>query len=324
MISKYAEDLNDEDVIDKVFSLFEEDSLDRRPQLKSWTELREALQNKYFSLTKLQEIAENLLQAWNRVIFDEPPILMKLNYRLPDGDSVSDSSVNIECASTGRTLQSLKRKREILGKYHGEDPLEESIRIGAQARRVRVRDKGTGEHDGETVDGAQERRVRVRYEDEHDGEKEDRAQARRARVRYEETDEHNGEKEDGAQARRVRVRDEDRGQENAGRDDDEEDTEHEASRPLELSGLPPRKKKYVKVYGGVEPDEDVYTPDGRVKKRRPFTEREVGALKKGVAKFGKGSWAEIKQEYAEILRNRTTVQLKDKWRNMEKKGEDKD
>lgn len=261
-----------------VLSLFEGESLGNRPQLKPWTQLKDVLQTKYFSLTYLQAMAEKLLQDWNREIFGEPPILVKMKYRLADGESISDSSVNIDRPTSEPTLQSLKRKREILGKYHGEDPLEESLRIGARARGTRVCDE------------------RVRDENTRD-----------------DVGEHTrDDKKEGAEGGEVEEA------------EIAEDDEQEEVGPLELSGLPPRKKMYVKVYRGAEPDQDVFTSDGRVKKRRPWTEREIGALKKGVAKYGKGSWAEIKNEYAEILRNRTTVQLKDKWRNMERKGEDKE
>ena len=204
------------------------------------------------------------------MIFGELPVLMKMRYRLDDDEIISGSSDDND------RINALKRKREILNTSHGEDPLEESRRIGARARGARVTDQRVCE---EPI------RERVR---EHAPDSED--------------DEHVKEEEDKI------VKDEDQ----------------EETGPVELSGLPPRKKRYVKVYGGAEPDEDIFTPDGRVRKRRPFSDREIGALKKGVAKYGKGCWAEIKNEYAEILRNRTTVMLKDKWRTMERKGEDKE
>lgn len=270
--SDFLEDVKYGGVEEEVKSLFEEKSLEGRPQLKSWAELRDILGNKYFSLEHLQKSAEKLLLDWNGEIFGEKPILIKMRYRLADDEIVSDSSEDND------RIRTLKRKREILNKYHGDDPLEESRRIGAQARGARVSDHRVRETSTST----------------------------REHVREHTREGNNDGKE---------------------KEDEEEivqDNEQEEVGPLELSGLPPRKKMYVKVYGGAEPDEDIFTPDGRVKKRRPFTEREIGALKKGVAKYGKGCWAEIKSEYAEILRNRTTVQLKDKWRNMEKKGEDKE
>ncbi len=201
-------------------------------------------------------MAENLLKEWNKVIFGEEPILMKIKYRLNDRDGDSDTSHR-------PPMQDLKRKREILAKDHGDDPLEESRRIGARAQGLRDRNNEPDEHAADDDDGAA-----------------------------------------------------------GGGEEIQEERANEENEPLELSGLPPRKKMYVKVYGGVEPDEDVFTPDGRVRKRRPWTDGEIVALQVGVQKFGKGCWADIKQEYAETLRNRTTVQLKDKWRNIERISED--
>ncbi|GAX09663.1 hypothetical protein FisN_19Lh130 [Fistulifera solaris] len=282
-ILEFLEGTRYEGVDDVVLSLFDTESLNSRAKLKPWTELKDILQTKYFSLHYLQEMAEKLLQEWNREIFGDRPFLVKKKYRMADGDYHSDSTYIARTASE-RRLQALKRKREILNKYHGDDPLEESRRIAAQARGARVRDEGSRDKDVPVRD------VHVRERSDH------------------EEDEQHG----------------DNGNEEEEEEEIVEDDEQEEVGPLELSGLPPRKKMYVKIYRGAEPDEDVYTADGRVKKRRPWSDREIGALKKGVAKFGKGCWAEIKNEYAEILRNRTTVQIKDKWRNMERKGEDKE
>ncbi len=279
-ISEFLEGTRYEGVDEVVLSLFDAESLNSQAQLKPWTELKAILQTKYFSLNYLQEMTEKLLQEWNREIFGDRPFLVKKKYRMADSDNYSDST-DIARTASDRRLQALKRKREILYKYHGDDPLEESRRIAAQARGARVRDEGSRAGDVPVRDV----HVRERSDQEHDDQRGD-----------------NGNEEEEIV----------------------EDDEQEEVGPLELSGLPPRKKMYVKIYRGAEPDEDIYTADGRVKKRRPWSDREIGALKKGVAKFGKGCWAEIKNEYAEILRNRTTVQIKDKWRNMERKGEDKE
>mmetsp|Transcript_27390 Transcript_27390/g.58866 ORF Transcript_27390/g.58866 Transcript_27390/m.58866 type:complete len:568 (+) Transcript_27390:108-1811(+) len=55
------------------------------------------------------------------------------------------------------------------------------------------------------------------------------------------------------------------------------------------------------------------------RKRCPFTDEEKNAIIDGVKRFGVGKWAEIKSHprYEDTLRNRTSVQLKDKWRTME-------
>ena len=59
------------------------------------------------------------------------------------------------------------------------------------------------------------------------------------------------------------------------------------------------------------------------KKRAKFTEVEDRAIREGVKRFGSGSWTEIKVNYAMELKNRGTVQIKDRWRtlNKDKDGE---
>jgi len=55
-------------------------------------------------------------------------------------------------------------------------------------------------------------------------------------------------------------------------------------------------------------------------RRRPniWDTGEEMALYRGVRKFGQGQWAKIKLQYNFV--DRTSVDLKDKWRNMIRKG----
>ena len=53
-------------------------------------------------------------------------------------------------------------------------------------------------------------------------------------------------------------------------------------------------------------------------KRSKFTDAEDDAIRAGVEQFGAGNWAQIKSEYAMVLRNRSSVNIKDRWRNMNK------
>ena len=54
------------------------------------------------------------------------------------------------------------------------------------------------------------------------------------------------------------------------------------------------------------------------KKRKKFTDEEDGAIHLGVEKFGVGRWAEIKEYYSKELIDRTTINLKDRWRTLNK------
>lgn len=55
-------------------------------------------------------------------------------------------------------------------------------------------------------------------------------------------------------------------------------------------------------------------------KRSFWTREEIQALLKGVSRHGQGNWMEIKNdsELGSVLLNRTTVDIKDKWRNHRK------
>jgi hypothetical protein len=46
------------------------------------------------------------------------------------------------------------------------------------------------------------------------------------------------------------------------------------------------------------------------KKRMRFTDEEKKAISEGFDKHGKGNWAMIKKDYAHVLANRTSVQIK--------------
>ena len=60
------------------------------------------------------------------------------------------------------------------------------------------------------------------------------------------------------------------------------------------------------------------SPRGGRKRRtnNPWSRDEEYHLKKGIVKFGPGSWAKIHREYHLALSGRTQIDLKDKWRNM--------
>lgn len=55
---------------------------------------------------------------------------------------------------------------------------------------------------------------------------------------------------------------------------------------------------------------------GDRRRKRKWSQLEEDALRKAVARFGKGNWKMILETYAEIFGDRTGVDLKDKWRNM--------
>jgi hypothetical protein len=53
-------------------------------------------------------------------------------------------------------------------------------------------------------------------------------------------------------------------------------------------------------------------------KRVKFTDSEDAAIRNGVDRFGVGRWADIKSYYDTDLADRTSVQIKDRWRTLNK------
>lgn len=96
-------------------------------------------------------------------------------------------------------------------------------------------------------------------------------------------------------------------------DDDDDDDEYEK---ITLSELASAAKKPKSAAKGVPPDKGIYSPSGKVQRRRAWTEEETNAVRLGFQKLGGGQWANIKAMYPDALRNRNSVQIKDKWRNL--------
>lgn len=54
------------------------------------------------------------------------------------------------------------------------------------------------------------------------------------------------------------------------------------------------------------------------KTRKKWSEMQEKTLIEGVEKYGKGNWKDIKMAYPDVFEDRSTVDLKDKFRNMER------
>lgn len=65
----------------------------------------------------------------------------------------------------------------------------------------------------------------------------------------------------------------------------------------------------------------VNVPRSAGKKRKRWTDEEKDVVKQGIARYGVGRWAMIKSDWAMELRDRTSVQIKDCYRTMLKRGE---
>ena len=102
-------------------------------------------------------------------------------------------------------------------------------------------------------------------------------------------------------------------EEDASKMDELEDSEEE-NEGVKLSSVPERFKSAV-------PDKTAVPKASEPKKgkrRKKFTDTEDKAIRDGVAEFGAGNWSDIKSFYHIDLANRTAVQIKDRWRTLNK------
>ncbi|XP_006659008.1 telomeric repeat-binding factor 2-like [Oryza brachyantha] len=60
------------------------------------------------------------------------------------------------------------------------------------------------------------------------------------------------------------------------------------------------------------------SPTAALKTRKKWSEIQEKTLLEGVKKYGKGNWKDIKMAYPDVFEDRSTVDLKDKFRNMER------
>lgn len=88
-------------------------------------------------------------------------------------------------------------------------------------------------------------------------------------------------------------------------DSEEEDSDDDEGERAQLSEVPARARLPER-----KPKSPKKQPKGGKQKRVPYSDEEKTAIRRGVEKFGVGKWAEIKSEYALILRNRTSVNIK--------------
>lgn len=195
----------------------------------------------------------------------------------PFFDAKTDHDNAKQPAKTQAELEELRKDRAALNTKHGDDPLAETLTAAAGAQGV----------------------ARKRHHDEvnEDGEDGDRHLRDSSKLL-----------EKKRSAIRLQFQDD--------IDDDENDDEEDEPGNVTLSDLPNRAKAKAKSPARLAPDQGIFTPTGRVHQRRFWTEEETIALKEGVRTLGTGRWADIKSEHEYILRNRTSVQIKDKWRTM--------
>lgn len=281
--------------------------------LKNLEDLKEVLGTKPFDLVWLQGRIDQIVWKWNEECFGSTkPHLEDIGYHdIVQRDSINrtprNRRVHVGAAqgSPGpktppardkgertNVLETLKRRRDALNKNHGDDPLSESRKLAAAT-------KSHAKTTSDVVPGknvlyqGKKSNIVVQFDDSDDEEEED-------------DDDDDGEGGTGGNESRVRL--------------------PRLPKKRRIMKSPAATKEGAssggsKIYTGPPPDEGIFDANGNVLQRHPWEDEEILALVSGIEKYGLGKWVHIKQEYGYILRNRTTVQLKDKYRNMKKNGE---
>ena len=103
-------------------------------------------------------------------------------------------------------------------------------------------------------------------------------------------------------------------------DDDGESSEDEVG-DLTMSNVPERFNLQTESKPDVKSVQTSGQSSAPPKKRKKFTDEEDNAIMKGIDRFGVGKWAEIKSHFPMELRDRGTVQIKDRYRTLTKSAE---
>jgi hypothetical protein len=291
--------------------------------------LQHFLEERPFNLNYIQEKIEALIQRWNSEVFgNEYPTLIHLRYGIPMGSEISEMlstprqarrSSAEQLQRTGRVDPSLstpqrKRPPHATAQQHGDDERFFDART----------DQDNGKQPAKTQAELEELRkdraaLNTKHGDDPLAKSLTAAAGAQGVARKRNHDEADDDDEDGdgherdskllekkSSAIRLQFQD----------DVDDDDDDEDEPGNVTLSDLPNRAKAKAKSPARLAPDQGIFTPTGRVHRRRFWTEEETIAVKEGVRTLGTGRWAEIKSDHEYILRNRTSVQIKDKWRTI--------
>ncbi|KAG7348490.1 hypothetical protein IV203_017195 [Nitzschia inconspicua] len=239
--------------------------------------------NQVFSFAKLLQRTNTLLRAWAETALGEPKMA---ELYLPGSNAGTKQKLR-EKEGVMRLQRSRARLNEKV-----VDPLPRAAAVAGKARRL-VHPKMTSL---DLSDREQDEDVEIESSDDSAEAANERKESRKRKGSF---------LEPKKSASRL-----DNEEENL-EDDDQEDKvalrspKRMAEEATSPSSGKKQRKSQAKKYDG----------------RRVWTEAETGAIKQGIAEFGWGKWAQIKDHYSVILRNRTSGQIKDKVRNMKNKGE---
>eukprot|EP00429_Kryptoperidinium_foliaceum_P072905 CAMPEP_0176053832 /NCGR_PEP_ID=MMETSP0120_2-20121206/26780_1 /TAXON_ID=160619 /ORGANISM="Kryptoperidinium foliaceum, Strain CCMP 1326" /LENGTH=516 /DNA_ID=CAMNT_0017387293 /DNA_START=51 /DNA_END=1601 /DNA_ORIENTATION=+ len=261
------------------------------PSLRSIGELRRTMNSKPFTLHRFDERVDVLMVDWIDNFFEEPRLIP---HYFPD-EEVSEASIHppsprreetqqVKRSLSPSGLRVLREARRTL-RQTGEDPLNESMRLAEEA---------TGATRNSRVSISPRRRRRNSQDPE-----EGRLYAKKQSATSLQFDEEDDEEE---------------------LDDEDPNADGRAPR---LGPLPRQPKRRSSTSNKEN------TPNKRVKKsqqkkykgKRSWSTEEKRAIIEGLRTYGKGKWAQIKDQYDVTFQLRTSGQIKDCFRRMVAKGE---
>jgi Myb-like DNA-binding domain len=276
--------------------------------------------NEAFGLEFVSEKIERLIKNWNNLLYGPKKArLFQLRYSLsaklrshattprkPKAFLRRQTTPATKAEQLAEDLADLQKGRSVLAENHGEDPLEESAALAEEAQQHPA---GNGNKRQKTAE--------VHFELPGGTEKDDDV----VEVYHHENATEYGLFEDSSD------------EEKDGRDPHDTAASSSSHHPMhpdmELSipsvpmlapGGPPTAVTVDEAnnpfYIGPQPDPGVFDAKGNVLIKRPWTEEETQALIHGMRTFGAGRWVQIKNLYGEIFKNRSSVMLKDKFRNL--------
>jgi hypothetical protein len=262
--------------------------------LKGVAELQEVFSNGPFNLDHFKKQLEKLIQFWNKLCFgSEKAILYERGYK-PGDLSPREKTV----PGSPRNLVSSYR--------HGSGLSSPEYQ---KVQRQRASKKNVQAPNGPEV---QESNLQSAFP-------ENQVEQSREHLPNE-RDINPGEAEEGATTARNHAENMSPARKKAKRksrnDSNDELSDEDYDEPVKLSKVPKRRKSRRFSTTGYQPDPGRFDASGRATRKVPFDEEEDNAICAGIKdpNLGVGKWAGIKDKFAEILRNRTSVMIKDRYR----------
>ena len=279
------------------------------PVLKNLEELRDVLEAKPFDLNWLVNKFEKVINEWHDETLANS-VLMACHYSGRTTDlpqPTRESGVNQHRQAN---LSGLKRSRAALSNNHGEDPLDESREIAKECTGVAHATRAK----------SSERRKKQRQDTSTNSPPTPNEGAADASTKAK------------SPARGPRFYEENKVSSRLSFSEDEsEDKSERSPQRAKLSDVSPQRRlspagpKAVhngtaSYYNGPPPDEGVFDELGNVIRRTPWSVDETSCIIAALQRDENlvGNWVGIKNMYAHQLRNRSTIQIKDKFRNLQK------